>query len=71
MDSCICDRKVEVETGKSNVKSNLEKVKSEEFDRVVLVATSPAAVSACQGIVGGVEQAETPTIELLSWLDIS
>lgn len=62
---------IEVETGKSNVKSNLEKVKSGEFDRVVLLATSPAAVAACHNVVSGVKQAGTPTIELLTWLDIS
>ncbi|KKL16572.1 hypothetical protein LCGC14_2494220, partial [marine sediment metagenome] len=37
---------VEVETGKSNIKTNLAKTKSAGFDRIVFVATSPAAVSA-------------------------
>ena len=42
---------VEVETGKSNVQANLAKVKSGGFDRVVFVATSPDAVSACQKVI--------------------
>ena len=42
---------VEVETGKSDIKENLNKIKDAGFDRIVLVATSPAAVSACQKAV--------------------
>jgi len=38
----------EIETGKSDIKANLGKVKSTGFDRIVFVATSPAAVSAYQ-----------------------
>jgi len=62
---------VEVETGKSNVKSNLRKIKSADFDRVILVATSPAAANLCQGLVGAREHYNSLRIELLTWLDIS
>ncbi|MBW1939385.1 MAG: ATP-binding protein [Deltaproteobacteria bacterium] len=62
---------VEVETSKSNVKSNLEKIKSVDFDRVILVATSPAAANMCQGLVGAREHHNSLRIELLTWLDIS
>ena len=62
---------VEVETGKSNIKENLTKIKDAGFDRIVLVATSPAAVSACQNAVESIERSESPMIEQISWLDIS
>ena len=39
---------IEVETGKSNIKTNLKKVTDAGFDKIVLVATSPGAVTACQ-----------------------
>jgi hypothetical protein len=60
---------VEVETGKSNVKGNLGKIRSAGFDRIVLVATSPAAVTACQKAVDS-SQDDNARIEQLSWLDI-
>ena len=60
---------VEVETGKSNIKENLNKIKSVGFDRIVLVATSPTAVSSCQKIIDSNDKSST--VELLSWLDIS
>jgi len=62
---------IEVETGKSDVKANLKKIKKGEFDRVVLVATSPEAVTACQKAVTDTSHAALPAIELLSWLDIA
>jgi len=61
---------VEIETGKSNIAENLSKIGDASFDRVVLVATSPTAVSACQRIVDSVERGKTPTVELMSWLDV-
>ena len=61
---------VEVETGKSNVKANLAKLKGAAFDRVVLLATSPAAVQACQKAMEGAAKAEGPPIEILTWLDL-
>ena len=62
---------VEVETGKSNIKENLNKIKDAGFDRIVLVATSPAAVSACQKTVDSTERGQSPAVELITWLDIS
>ncbi len=62
---------VEVETGKSDIKANLSKIKDANFDRVVLLATSPAAVNACQSAVDSVGNTAPSVVELLTWLDIS
>jgi len=62
---------VEVETGKSNIKENIRKIKGAGFDRVVLVATSPTGVSACQKAVDATERDQVPAVELITWLDIS
>jgi len=62
---------VEVETGKSNIKTNLNKVRNAGFDRIVLVATSPAAVTACQKAVDSTERNQPPQIEQLTWFDLS
>ena len=62
---------VEVETGKSNIKTNLAKTKGAGFDRIVFVATSPTAVSACQKAIETIGGDKTQAVELLSWLDFS
>ena len=62
---------VEVETGKSDIAENLTKIRHADFDRVVLVATSPSAVSACQRAVDALPEGTQPPVELLSWLDVS
>ena len=62
---------VEVETGKSNIKENLNKIENAGFDKIVLVATSPAAVSACQKAVDASQRGQLPAVELMSWLDVS
>ena len=62
---------VEVETGKSNIKANLDKIKDAGFDRIVFVATSPTAITACQRAIEAVEYSDADTTELLTWLDIS
>ena len=62
---------VEVETGKSNIKANLDKIKDAGFGRIVFVATSSTAISACQKAIEAVEYSDPETIELLNWLDIS
>ena len=62
---------IEVETGKSDIKANLLKIKNANFDRVVLLATSPAAVNACQSAIDTMENIDPSTVELLTWLDIS
>jgi hypothetical protein len=60
---------VEIETGKSNTKENLTKIAHADFDRVVLVATSPAASEVCQKVMAGVTGG--PPVQLLTWLDVS
>jgi len=62
---------IEVETGKSDIKANLINVKTGEFDSVVLVATSPAAVAACQKAMDDTDCTDSTAIELLTWLDVS
>ena len=61
---------IEVETGRSNIKNNLHKIEDAGFDRVLLIATSPAAVTACQKAIANAKQGNFP-IEQLTWLDIS
>jgi hypothetical protein len=62
---------IEVETGKSDVKTNLRKMEGAGFERIVLVPTSPAAVTACQKAIGSTEQTQSPQIEQLTWFDLS
>jgi hypothetical protein len=62
---------VEVETGKSNIKANFDKIKDAGFDKIIFVATSPAAVCACKRAIEAVEYIDSETTELLTWLDIS
>ena len=61
---------VEVETGKSDIKQNLTHMKKKEFDKLIMVATSPNAVSACQKAIDAVDTKYLPTLELWTWLDI-
>jgi energy-coupling factor transporter ATP-binding protein EcfA2 len=61
---------VEIETGKSDVKGNLDKIRNAGFDRIVLIATSPSAVTTCQKATDSNPQ-DKARIEQLSWLDIS
>lgn len=61
---------IEVETGKSDIKTNLSKIKDVGFDRIVMVATSPAAVSSCQKAIDNVPSSSTSAVEFLTWLDI-
>jgi energy-coupling factor transporter ATP-binding protein EcfA2 len=62
---------VEIETGKSDIKSNLKNIAKADFDRTVLLATSGDAITACQKAVGSMKENDSSKIELLSWLDIS
>jgi len=61
----------EIETGKSDIKANLNKVKNVGFDRIVFVATSATAVSTCQKVIEAEGYSDSDTIELFTWLDIS
>ncbi len=62
---------IEIETGKSDIAANLTKLRARGFDRIVLLATSPAAVTACQRAMASAVSDQQPTIELRTWLDIS
>ena len=62
---------VEVETGKSDIAENLKNVHKAEVDRVIVVATTPAAVSACQRALQTQPDRAEPPIELMTWLDVS
>jgi hypothetical protein len=61
---------IEVETGKSDVKNNLDKIRNAGFDRIILVATAPEAVGTCQKAIDSNRKGKAP-IESLTWLDIS
>ena len=60
---------VEIETGKSDTKENLTKIAHADFDRIVLVATSPAGSEACRKAMAAVT--DGPPVQLLTWLDVS
>lgn len=62
---------VEVETGKSDIKENLNKIKHADFGRVVLFATSPMAVAARGKAMNTSRPGASGPIEMLTWLDIS
>ncbi len=61
---------IEIETGKSDIKSNLQNIIKGNFDRTVLVATTGDAVSTCQKAIDAMNEKDSKKIELLSWLDI-
>lgn len=61
---------IEIETGKSNILVNLKNAIKAPVDKLVFIATSPAAVSTCQNIIEKAEKVSVP-VELLTWLDIS
>ena len=62
---------VEVETGKSDIKENLTKLRDAGFDRLILIATSPEAITACTSAMKNTTGAGIPQVELMTWLDIS
>lgn len=59
---------IEVETGKSDIKNNIEKLRGAEFDRVILIATTPSAVTRCQRTL---ESCGDVNVELMTWLDVT
>ncbi len=61
---------IEIETGKSDIKSNIEKSNKAGFDRIVMVATSPTAISACKTAIDAVPKEYRSIVKLWSWLDI-
>ena len=58
---------IEVETGRSDIPANLSKLQNAGFDRIILLATSPGAVDACQKATKNVSGT---AVELMTWLDI-
>jgi len=62
---------VEVETGKSDVLGNIEKLRGAGFDRVVLVATSPEAAATCGKAGQEALSKGGVAVEILTWLDMS
>jgi Holliday junction resolvase-like predicted endonuclease len=61
---------LEVETGKSDIQENIAKLKNAAFDRIILLATCPEAVSACQKAIAGASTGAVNPVELLTWLDL-
>ena len=61
---------VEIETGKSDIKSNLKNIAKGNFDLTVFVATTGDAITACQRAIDSIKGKNIKKIELLSWLDI-
>jgi len=62
---------IEVETGKSDIKANLAKIKEGGFDRMVLIATSPVAMTKCQKALDNLKKEQLVKVELMTWIDIS
>ena len=61
---------IEIETGKSDIRGNIEKLRHAGFDRLVMIATSPSAAIACRKVLDSRERGEPPAVELLTWLDV-
>lgn len=61
---------IEVETGKSDIKNNIEKIQNAGFDKIILVATNPAAAGKCGKIINNIEKTAKTPVELMTWLDI-
>lgn len=62
---------IEIETGKSDISANIAKVQDADFDRLILVATSPAAAETCQRVIEKSDRSSKLPVELLTWLDVS
>lgn len=62
---------IEIETGKSDIKANLRNALVADFDRVVLVATSPTATTPCQRAIEHLPDDQAASVELMTWLDVS
>ncbi|MFP4107269.1 MAG: hypothetical protein ACLFVU_14445, partial [Phycisphaerae bacterium] len=58
---------VEIETGKSDIAANIQKLTEEDLDEILLVATSPSAIKACEKAVAAVDTSQR--IRVMSWLD--
>jgi hypothetical protein len=61
---------IEIETGKSDIPANLRKLKLAEIDRVILLGTTPSAVSSCRSAFK-LASHDCPPTTIWSWLDVS
>ena len=61
---------VEVETGKSDIKGNITKIRDAGFDKIILLATSAQAVNACRKALNDHADQTNTTLELMIWLDV-
>ena len=61
---------VEVETGKSDIQENINKLSNAGFDRIILLATGPEAVIACKKAVAATSSKTKVPVALLTWLDL-
>jgi Holliday junction resolvase-like predicted endonuclease len=61
---------IEVETGKSDTKENINKIKNSGFDKIILLSTSANAVNSCRKVMENHKDQSTPALELMTWLDI-
>lgn len=61
---------VEIETGKSDVHQNITKLEHTNFDRLIVLATSPSATAVCQRAIAECTTDRGLEIELLTWLDV-
>lgn len=62
---------VEIETGKSDIHTNLTKAAHAGFERTIVLATSPEALDRCRRVLREIDIDNLPPIELMSWLDVS
>lgn len=58
---------IEIETGKSDIKANVAKLRGAGFDRIVVIATSPSATAACHRAFS---RLDSDRLELKTWLDL-
>lgn len=62
---------IEVETGCSDIEGNLRKLAGKGFDAIIVIATGPEAVTACQKAIRTVSTNIATPVRLRTWLDIS
>lgn len=62
---------VEIETGKSDIPANLTKLAGKGFTKLIVVATNPNAVTACQKAIRDLGPEPPVAMELWTWLEVS
>lgn len=61
---------IEIETGKSDIRSNLQNIMKGTFNRTILVATTGKTMTACKKVIDSMKEKDLGKIKLLCWLDI-